>query len=75
MKTKILFFSILCLSEAYAGTAGAANNDPLVFYAIALLILGVLIGTPSLIKFIKNRIKARQDENGENELTNSENPI
>ena len=38
-------------------TAGGANNDPLVFYAIALLILGALIFWPSFIRFFKAKIK------------------
>ncbi len=68
MKTKFFLFSMFCLNLAYAGVAGSANNDPLIFYAIVLLILGALIGTPYLIKFIKNKMKKSEQINGENDL-------
>lgn len=50
-------------------TAGGANNDPLVFYAIALFILGVLIAWPSLLRFVKTKISKSRNK-GNSEVTN-----
>lgn len=71
MKIKFLFFCLLCFNITHASkTAGGANSDPLILYAIAILILGGLIGFPYFIKFIKKKWGAMKNENGEEDVNN-----
>ncbi len=64
MKTKItwiclLGFGVLCSSK----TAGSANNDPLILYALALIILGMLIGFPYIMAALKKRLSKKSLKN------------
>ena len=72
MKTKFLLPGLLSFCNVYAGTS--ARYDTIILYAIALLILGGLIGTPYLIKFIKNKIKAANQQKEGNNFEDSGNP-
>lgn len=56
-------------------TAGAANNDPLILYAVAILILGGLIGYPYLLKFVKRKRNAMIHKNGEKETNNTDSSV
>lgn len=62
MKTKFLFFCLLCFNFAFAGTPSV--NGTAILYGIPLLLLVGLLGVPYLIKYIKAR-KASKLENRE----------